>query len=140
MCCPLNEKPGFSLSTERMLSLTATSSHWAKSAPDEASQKSLQELGTIAEQTIENLRRTTRALRPVYLEDLGLVTALEMLARETESASNIKVVFQKQGNEKRLAAPVELALYRMAQEALNNVVRHAQAMQAELSIQFGSDK
>ena len=53
-----------------------------KNAPDETSQKSLQELETIAEQTIENLRRTTRALRPAYLEDLGLVTALEMLARE----------------------------------------------------------
>ena len=109
-------------------------------APDEASKKSLQELETIAEQTIENLRRTTRALRPVYLEDLGLVTALEMLTRETESASNVKVTFQKQGSEKRLAAPVELALYRMAQEALNNVARHAQASQAELGIYFDQDK
>ena len=111
-----------------------------KKASDEISEKSLQELETIAEQTIENLRRTTQALRPVYLEDLGLVTALEMLARETESASNVKVAFQKQGGEKRLAPPVELALYRMAQEALNNVARHARATQAELSIHFGDNK
>jgi signal transduction histidine kinase len=111
-----------------------------KNASDEASQMSLQELETIADQTIENLRRTTQALRPVYLEDLGLVTALEMLARETESASDAKVTFQKQGSEKRLAAPVELALYRMAQEALNNVARHAQATQAELGIHFGHAK
>jgi signal transduction histidine kinase len=111
-----------------------------KNASDETSQKSLQELETIAEQTIENLRRTARALRPAYLEDLGLVTALEMLAREMESASKVKVSFQKQGNEKRLAAPVELALYRMAQEGLNNVARHAQATQAELSINFWDDK
>lgn len=110
-----------------------------KNTQDEASKKSLRELETIAEQTIENLRRTTQALRPVYLEDLGLVTALEMLAREMESVSNVKVSFQKQGNEKRLAAPVELALYRMAQEALNNVARHAQASQAELSIHFGDN-
>ena len=40
---------------------------------DEASQKSLRELETIAEQTIENLRRTTQALRPIYLDDLKLV-------------------------------------------------------------------
>jgi len=111
-----------------------------KNASDETSEKSLQELEAIAEQTIENLRRTTQALRPVYLEDLGLVTALEMLAREMESASNVKLKFQRQGSEKRLAAPVELALYRMAQEALNNVARHAQATQAELSIHFGVDK
>ncbi|MGB7875199.1 MAG: histidine kinase [Anaerolineales bacterium] len=111
-----------------------------KNASNDASLQSLQELETIAEQTIENLRRTTQALRPVYLEDLGLVTALEMLAREMESASKVKVTFQKQGSEKRLAAPVELALYRMAQEALNNVAHHAQATQAELGIHFGEDK
>jgi len=111
-----------------------------KKASDETSEKSLQELEAIAELTIENLRRTTQALRPVYLEDLGLVTALEMLAREMESASDVKVTFQKQGSEKRLAAPVELALYRMAQEALNNVARHAQATLAELSVHFGGDK
>ncbi|MEW5828354.1 MAG: histidine kinase [Chloroflexota bacterium] len=110
-----------------------------KNAPDEASRRSLQELAAIAEQTIENLRRTTRALRPVYLEDLGLVTALEMLARETESVSKIRVVFQKDGVEERLSAPVELALYRMAQEALSNVARHARATQAELGIAFGHD-
>jgi len=110
-----------------------------KNAPDDASQKTLQELETIAEQTIENLRRTTRALRPIYLEDLGLVAALEMLTRESESVSGVKTTFQKQGNEKRLAAPVELALYRMAQEALSNVSRHAQASQASLSIRYQSE-
>ena len=81
-----------------------------KNTTDEASQKSMMELETIAEQTIENLRRTTRALRPIYLEDLGLVTALEMLTRETTSVSGVKVTFQKEGTEKRLAAPVELGL------------------------------
>jgi signal transduction histidine kinase len=111
-----------------------------KNAPDKESQESLKELETIAEQTIENLRRTTRALRPVYLEDLGLVTALEMLGREIEAASNVKMTFQKQGKEKRLAAPVELALYRMAQEALSNVARHAQASRVMLGIDFDHDK
>jgi signal transduction histidine kinase len=111
-----------------------------KNAPDEVSRRSFQELEGIAEQTIENLRRTTQALRPIYLEDLGLVTALEMLARETESASNVKVSFQKLGSEKRLATSVELALYRMAQEALNNVARHAMATQAKLVIHFWNTK
>jgi signal transduction histidine kinase len=111
-----------------------------KNAADEASRLSLHELETIAEQTIENLRRMTRALRPVYLEDLGLVTALEMLAREMEEASNVKMTFQKQGNEKRLAGVVELALYRMAQEALNNVARHARASHVVLGVNFNHDK
>ena len=107
-----------------------------KNAADENSKKSLQELVIIAEQTIENLRRTTRALRPIYLEDLGLVTALEMLAREAESVSGVQIAFHKEGVERRLSAPVELALYRMVQEALSNVARHAGATRANLSIRY----
>jgi signal transduction histidine kinase len=64
------------------------------------------------------------------------VTALEMLARETGQANGISVEFQRQGTERRLSPNVELALYRMAQEALNNVTRHAQAAHACLSISF----
>lgn len=103
-----------------------------------SSEASLTEVVSLAEQTIENVRRQTRALRPIYLEDLGLVTALEMLAHEASQSANIPVEFQRQGTEKRLNPNVELALYRMAQEALNNVARHAQASQADLKISFTS--
>lgn len=104
-----------------------------KSVKDKTSRDSLNELETLAEQTIENLRRLTRALRPIYLEDLGLVTALEMLARETNA---LQVDFQRAGQEQRFAHDVELALYRIAQEALSNVVRHAKASRATLKISF----
>jgi signal transduction histidine kinase len=103
------------------------------SDPDSAE---LQEIATLTEQTIENLRRLTRALRPIYLEDLGLVPALEMLVRETEQATNISVEFQRQGTEERLNAAVELAIYRISQEALSNITRHAQASHASLNIAF----
>lgn len=96
----------------------------------------LAELESLAEQTIEDLRRTTRALRPIYLEDLGLVAALEMLASETGQNARLRVDFHHVGAERRLAADVELALYRMAQEALNNTVRHAQATHASVKIEF----
>ena len=95
-----------------------------------------QEIAALTEQTIENLRRLTRALRPIYLEDLGLVPALEMLARETGQAANISVDFEKQGTEKRLDPAAELTLFRIAQEALSNVTRHSQASRATLSITF----
>ena len=107
-----------------------------KSIRDQAGNQSLQELETLAEQTIDNLRRLTRALRPIYLEDLGLVTALEMLARELSHNSPLTVDFTKQGQERRLTHETELALYRIAQEALNNVVKHSQATQAKLNISF----
>lgn len=108
-----------------------------KSIKDLPSRKTLAELETLSEQTIENLRRMTRSLRPIYLEDLGLVTALEMLARETSQNSGIQIEFHKTGEEQRLAREVELALYRMAQEALSNVARHSQATRADLRISFG---
>ncbi|MBI2331894.1 MAG: hypothetical protein HYU84_07025, partial [Chloroflexi bacterium] len=134
-----------------------------KSVKDQNGRQSLKELETLAEQTVENLRRLTRALRPIYLEDLGLVTALEMLAREMSSknhgsespgtaqprrrsrslhkttdaaVTHFVVDFQKTGNERRLSHEVELSLYRIAQEALNNVIKHSRATRADLTIGF----
>jgi signal transduction histidine kinase len=96
----------------------------------------LKQLQGLAEQTIEDLRRMTRALRPVYLEELGLVAALDMLSRETSSSHNLYIVFQRIGAERRLAPEIELALYRIAQEALNNFVKHAEIAQANLRITY----
>lgn len=110
-----------------------------KTVNEATARQSLQELVLIAEQTIENLRRTTRALRPIYLEDLGLIPALEMLAREAETLSGVKVTFRREGDERRLPSTVELALYRIAQEALNNVARHARASCATLGIRFAPE-
>ncbi len=125
-----------------------------KAAMDQNGKQSLNELETLAEQTIENLRRLTRALRPIYLEDLGLVTALEMLGREISSTNgsndfsrslgeatevattHLVIEFQKTGDERRLSREVELSLYRIAQEALNNIVKHSKATRADLSIYY----
>lgn len=96
----------------------------------------LKEIQIMADQAINDLRRITRDLRPLYLEDLGLVPSLEMLARETSLSVNIPVDFQSLGIERRFSAEVELTLYRMAQEGLNNVARHAKASKASISINF----
>lgn len=111
-----------------------------KLVKDQNGRQSLKELETLAEQTVENLRRLTRALRPIYLEDLGLVTALEMLAREIMQNNQLVVDFQKSGSERRLAREVELSLYRIAQEALTNVVKHSEATHADLAIGFDNSE
>jgi len=98
--------------------------------------KPLAEIQTLTEKTIQDLRRFTRALRPVYLEELGLAAALEMLARENGLSNGLTIDFERAGTEQRLPAAVELALYRIAQEALNNVIRHARANRAILRITF----
>ncbi len=111
-----------------------------KSIKDQHGRQSLNELEILAEQTIENLRRLTRALRPIYLEDLGLVTALEMLTRETGQNNQLAVDFHKTGQERRLSREVELSLYRIAQEALNNVLKHSKASHADLKIVFDTSE
>ena len=107
-----------------------------KLAADPQAMIALQEIQSLTEGTIQNLRRLTRALRPLYLEDLGLVAALEMLAREISQSSGIHIDFQSLGAERRLSTETELALYRMAQEGLSNVIRHAHAACAGLQIRF----
>lgn len=103
---------------------------------DPAAKGPLGEIESLAEQTIEDLRRLIRDLRPIYLEDLGLTAALETLANHTAKTTGLMIDFERQGEEKRLAPEVELALYRMVQEAISNVIRHAQASHASVRIRF----
>jgi len=99
----------------------------------------LQEMQRMAEQMVADLRRLTRDLRPIYLEDLGLTPALDMLARDSSRSLAIPVTFETQGQVRRLSPEVELAFYRMAQEGLSNVARHAQAGSARLCLNFGAE-
>jgi signal transduction histidine kinase len=101
--------------------------------------QSLSEIESLTEQVIQDLRRVTRALRPTYLEDLGLPAALEMLAQESGQALGLSVTFQKIGRERRQNPDTELAFYRIAQEALNNAGRHAQAKKVSVAIRYAQD-
>jgi signal transduction histidine kinase len=112
----------------------------ANAQNERADRNGLEEIRSLTEQTIQNLRRLTRALRPIYLEDLGLAAALETLARETQQMGGVEIEFSRIGMEVRLSAPVELALYRIGQEALSNVVRHAHASHALLNIAFAENE
>jgi signal transduction histidine kinase len=97
---------------------------------------SIDQLKQMTEQTIANLRRMVGGLRPLYIEDLGLTAALEMLAKESSQGSNAPVEFTATGDPRRLPADVEMALYRMAQEALSNAQRHSSSNQVRLELNF----
>ena len=90
----------------------------------------IMELRQMIAQGIDEVRRFSRALRPHYLEELGLVTALETLARE------VGAQFSLSGQPSPLPAEKELALYRVAQEALNNARRHAQANNIRVEVEY----
>lgn len=103
------------------------------------SEQELGELGellVLTEKSIENLRRQIRALRPIYLEDLGLSPALEMLTQESSQNCDVPVSFRRTGEERRLDEAVELAFYRIAQEALSNLAWHAEAKSALVALTF----
>lgn len=103
---------------------------------DPAAAPALDEIQQLTVQTMDNLRRLTRALRPIYLEDLGLVASLETLSREATALSGIPVHFQRSGPVRRLPHQDELALFRIAQEALNNIARHSSAGIAFLKLTY----
>jgi signal transduction histidine kinase len=99
------------------------------------------QLGEMEEMTIQiidDLRRVARDLRPIYLEELGLAQALKMLAQDVGTKLNIPIVFTMTSSEQRLSQDVELALYRIAQETMSNVVHHARASHAEVHLDFTS--
>jgi signal transduction histidine kinase len=87
----------------------------------------LEELRSAELTTLEELRRLIGALRPSYLEDLGFVPALEMLVRQVAERTAAQVQLETVCTDQRLAPEVELAAYRIAQEALNNALQHARA-------------
>ncbi len=109
------------------------------SIADEKGTAQLIEMQQMTEQTITDLRRLTRDLRPIYLEDLGLATALDMLARDNSQVMQIPITFEASDKERRLSSQAELALYRMSQEGLSNIARHAEATCAELQLDFGEE-
>jgi signal transduction histidine kinase len=99
-------------------------------------EKQLGNLRREVNDSIKELRRLIRALRPIYLDDLGLVPALEMLANETQRDYGLNVEFNFQGEIQRLDPSAELAIYRIVQEGLSNSVRHAKAKKIKILLQF----
>lgn len=106
---------------------------------DQPAAAKLAEIERMAAQAIEDVRRFTRDLRPIYLEELGLVPALDALCRDTGKALSIPVDCNIVGPARRLRPEIELALYRMAQEALNNAGRHAAAGRITVGLDFSSE-
>jgi PAS domain S-box-containing protein len=115
----------------------------ARSAPDDARREmALDELHGEILETADAVRRFARGLRPPSIEDIGLDAAIRMLARTVQEHQGlgVEVEMSSTGERARLAPDAELALYRIVQEALSNVVRHAEAANARVSIEDHAEK
>ena len=107
-----------------------------QTAADETTAARLVEMATMTNETMAELRRLARDLRPSYLDDLGLAPALELLARDATATLGLPVRFASEGVVRRLSPAAELAFYRIAQEGLRNVGRHARAGAATVTLEF----
>jgi signal transduction histidine kinase len=103
--------------------------------PGEARSR-LTELRTMVTGAIDSVRQFSRDLRPLALEDLGLVAAMQYLVNQLVQREGIEVHFEYEGTPEGLPTDMEVAIYRILQEALNNIKKHAEATEVEVLAQF----
>jgi signal transduction histidine kinase len=88
----------------------------------------------------QGVRRFSKDLRPPMLDDLGLLSTLRWLTGDTEQRCGVCTRLEVSGTERRLLQHVELAIFRIVQEALRNVEKHAAATAVYVSMKFEIDK
>ncbi|MCB0136148.1 MAG: hypothetical protein KDD75_13655 [Caldilineaceae bacterium] len=100
----------------------------------------LRTLRPLIGETIAGIRRQIQNLRPPYLEDLGFISALEMLVQQTASQHGLVGDFEVIGHQEESLPPaVEISGYRIVQEALHNVANHAKASWVHVELVFEAD-
>lgn len=94
----------------------------------------LRELKKIVKNNLQDVRKIIFDLRPMALDDLGVVPALKRYIEDFRDKNNINILTSFRGRETRFEPGLEIALFRLIQEALNNVVKHARASEVKVSI------
>ena len=106
-----------------------------ESADQQAVIARCREVKQIADNVLENLHRLSVDLRPAALDHLGLEAALRQHAEMVSDQHKLPVQFVTVGKIERLPGDVETAVYRIVQEALTNIVRHAQATRVDILLE-----
>jgi signal transduction histidine kinase len=133
----LHDETGQSL-TAIGLGIRAVSTSRADN-PERAAQN-LRRLEDLTAQSITELRRIIADLRPSHLDDLGLASTLRWYAGEIENRSGLHIHLEQAGEERPLSSEMTTTLFRLAQEALTNVIRHAHATQAKVQLNYGKEE
>jgi signal transduction histidine kinase len=101
---------------------------------DPVTRQAIADLGRQVAQTMQDVRRIALELRPKVLDDYGLVSALERLTNTFSTQTGIQVDLEAQLGSERLPTEIETALYRIVQEGLTNVAKHADPTRASVFV------
>jgi signal transduction histidine kinase len=85
---------------------------------------------------LDGIHRLIYELRPSLLDDLGLVSAVRWLAENSSKKHGFNIRFTKKGRTKRLPSQIETTIFRVIQEAISNIAKHAQCKNAKVNINF----
>jgi PAS domain S-box-containing protein len=132
----LHDESGQAL-TSLMLDLRLLENNADK--PEAVLQK-VAEMEASLDDIMKNLHRVAMALRPASLDHLGLVAALRQHVESVGAKYGLKIYFKETGIKERLPDNVETVLYRITQEALTNVVKHARASQVDVILTVRNEK
>lgn len=111
----------------------------ARSAPEMVEQEA-ESLRRTVQANINDVRRTIFALRPVDLIGLGFVPALQKYVSEFAEQTRLEIALTVEGATEQIAQILEPQIFRLVQEGLNNIAKHAQARQAEVSLRVTPDR
>jgi PAS domain S-box-containing protein len=96
--------------------------------------KRIEDMKELLDRVMKEAREISYDLMPSVLEDFGLTPALQLLCEGVANRTNLKILFHAHGVTERLAPKIEIGMYRIAQEALNNITKHAQASEVNVQI------
>ncbi len=100
----------------------------------------MKRMKALADRVLDSIHHLIFDLRPSMLDDLGLAAALESSLESRLEPSGMDVSFEVSGRERRLNPEIETTLFRLAQEAISNIRRHADAESAKVSLEFGENE
>ncbi len=108
--------------------------------PDSPFRQELHEAREVAQATLEKIRSLSQVLHPTILDDGGLEKAIDWYLPTFEKQTGIAVKYEKTGASPPIADRVAINIYRVLQEALNNVARHSQSPVAWVRVRFAPDR
>lgn len=113
--------------------------HTRAAATEPAIVRDLDEVRSIVQSTLEKTRALSQALHPVILDEAGLEPALRAHLPAFERQTNIEIRYEIEGTSRAVDNQVAIHLYRVLQEALNNVARHSDSTRAAVRLRYLDD-